>query len=87
MCSGMRSPANALTSIASIQVPGNTLARLRPTTFFQKGLAQLFGTFDLFDLIPPGTLGGNNWRWRLLPGEFNDALIEKIAAMTTIYGR
>ena len=24
-----------------------------PTTFFQKGLAQLFGTFDLFDLLPP----------------------------------
>lgn len=35
----------------------------------------------------PGTLGGNNWRWRLLPGEFTDELIEKIAAMTTIYGR
>ena len=35
----------------------------------------------------PGTLGGNNWRWRLLSGEFTDALIEKIAAMTTIYGR
>lgn len=30
-----------------------------PTTFFQKGLAQLFGTFDLFDLIPVGTLGKN----------------------------
>ncbi|HWP21500.1 MAG TPA: 4-alpha-glucanotransferase [Candidatus Cryosericum sp.] len=35
----------------------------------------------------PGTLGGNNWRWRLLPGEFTDALIERIAAMTTLYGR
>lgn len=30
-----------------------------PATFFQKGLAQLFGTFDLFDLIPSGTLGKN----------------------------
>lgn len=30
-----------------------------PSTFFQKGLAQLFGTFDLLDLIPGGTLGGN----------------------------
>lgn len=30
-----------------------------PTTFFQQGLAQLFGTFDLFDLIPAGTLGKN----------------------------
>ncbi|MEN6417858.1 MAG: 4-alpha-glucanotransferase, partial [Clostridiaceae bacterium] len=35
----------------------------------------------------PGTLGGNNWRWRLLPGEFTEELIEKIAAMTTLYGR
>ena len=30
-----------------------------PKTFFQKGLAQLFGTFDLFDLLPPGALGKN----------------------------
>jgi hypothetical protein len=30
-----------------------------PTTFFQKGMAQLFGTFDLFDLLPSGTLGKN----------------------------
>ncbi|HWQ07378.1 MAG TPA: 4-alpha-glucanotransferase [Feifaniaceae bacterium] len=35
----------------------------------------------------PGTLGGNNWRWRLLAGEFTDELIEKIAAMTAMYGR
>ncbi len=28
-----------------------------PKTFFQKGLAQLFGTFDLFDLLKGGTLG------------------------------
>jgi hypothetical protein len=30
-----------------------------PASFFQKGLAQLFGTFDLTDLLPPGTLGAN----------------------------
>ena len=30
-----------------------------PATFFKKGLAQLFGTFDLVDLIPGGTLGKN----------------------------
>lgn len=35
----------------------------------------------------PGTLGGNNWKWRLLPGEISDALIEKISAMTKMYGR
>jgi 4-alpha-glucanotransferase len=35
----------------------------------------------------PGTLGGNNWKWRLLPGEITDELIEKINAMTKMYGR
>ena len=35
----------------------------------------------------PGTLGGNNWKWRLLPGEITDELIEKINAMTRMYGR
>ena len=35
----------------------------------------------------PGTLGGNNWKWRLLPNEISDDLIEKIAAMTKMYGR
>jgi len=35
----------------------------------------------------PGTLGGNNWKWRLLPGEVTDELIEKISAMTKMYGR
>jgi 4-alpha-glucanotransferase len=33
------------------------------------------------------TLGGNNWKWRLLPGEITDELIDKIAAMTKMYGR
>lgn len=35
----------------------------------------------------PGTLGGNNWKWRLLPGDVTDALIEKISCMTKMYGR
>lgn len=35
----------------------------------------------------PGTLGGSNWLWRLLPGELSDALIEKIRDMTVLYGR
>lgn len=34
----------------------------------------------------PGTSAGN-WQWRLLPGEVDAALAEKIAAMTKMYGR
>ena len=34
----------------------------------------------------PGTVG-NNWRWRLLPGEYTDELAGKIAAYTRMYGR
>jgi hypothetical protein len=30
-----------------------------PATFFQKGLAQLFGSFDLVDLLPASTMGKN----------------------------
>lgn len=30
-----------------------------PSTFFQKGLARLFGSFDLVDLLPQATLGTN----------------------------
>ncbi|MSR56220.1 MAG: hypothetical protein EXS05_00915 [Planctomycetaceae bacterium] len=30
-----------------------------PSAFFGKGLARLFGTFDLADLLPPATLGQN----------------------------
>jgi len=35
----------------------------------------------------PGTLGGNNWKWRLLPGEITGELIEKISIITKMYGR
>jgi len=34
----------------------------------------------------PGTESGN-WKWRLLPGEFTDALVEKIGRCTTLYAR
>ena len=34
----------------------------------------------------PGTAGGN-WRWRMLPGEMDEALVEKIARCTRLYGR
>ncbi len=34
----------------------------------------------------PGTTQGN-WRWRLLPGEIDEALVEKIARCTRLYGR
>jgi len=30
-----------------------------PATFFQKGMAQLFGSFDLIDLLPAGAMGKN----------------------------
>ncbi len=35
----------------------------------------------------PGTLGGSNWRWRLLPGEFSVELADRIGEMTRMYGR
>ncbi len=34
----------------------------------------------------PSTLG-QNWRWRLLPGEITDGLLEKIARTVRVYGR
>ena len=34
----------------------------------------------------PGTTGGN-WRWRLLPGEVDEKLVEKLARCTRLYGR
>lgn len=34
----------------------------------------------------PSTVG-NNWRWRLLPGQLDDELAEKIRRMTKLYGR
>jgi 4-alpha-glucanotransferase len=35
----------------------------------------------------PSTTGGNNWRWRMLPGACNSALARKIGGLTRIYGR
>jgi 4-alpha-glucanotransferase len=35
----------------------------------------------------PSTLGGNNWRWRMLPDAASDALAEKIRRLTKLYGR
>ena len=34
----------------------------------------------------PGTLGGN-WEWRMLPGEADEELAERIAGLTKMYGR
>ena len=34
----------------------------------------------------PGILGGN-WQWRMLPGQFTDALAAKMARLARIYGR
>lgn len=35
----------------------------------------------------PSTLGGINWRWRLVPGQLTDELADEIADMTVTYGR
>ncbi|HRX57435.1 MAG TPA: 4-alpha-glucanotransferase [Eubacteriales bacterium] len=40
-----------------------------------------------FRMNTPGTLGGGNWRWRLLPGEFTDDLADRVGGLTRIYGR
>jgi 4-alpha-glucanotransferase len=40
-----------------------------------------------FRMNTPGTLGGGNWRWRLLPGEFGVGLADRIADLTRMYGR
>lgn len=34
----------------------------------------------------PGVLGGN-WQWRLLPGQASPELVQRLAAMTHLYGR
>ncbi|MGI6117323.1 MAG: 4-alpha-glucanotransferase [Bilifractor sp.] len=35
----------------------------------------------------PSTLGGHNWCWRMLPGQFNGELAGKIRALTELYSR
>lgn len=35
----------------------------------------------------PGTLGGTNWQWRLLPGQLDDALADRMHEYARIYGR
>ncbi len=35
----------------------------------------------------PGTLGGTNWQWRLLPGQLDDALADRMREYARIYGR
>jgi 4-alpha-glucanotransferase len=35
----------------------------------------------------PATLGGDNWRWRMLPGAASPELAEKILRLTRIMGR
>jgi hypothetical protein len=41
------------------KVQDAVLDKFDPASFFQKGLAQLFGSFDLVDLLPASTLGTN----------------------------
>jgi 4-alpha-glucanotransferase len=35
----------------------------------------------------PSTLGGNNWRWRMLPNAASPALAKKIRRLTAVFGR
>lgn len=35
----------------------------------------------------PSTLGGRNWRWRLLPGQVDKTLAEKMNRLCYVYGR
>ena len=35
----------------------------------------------------PSTSGAPNWRWRMRPGAFTADLVERLAELTTIYGR
>ena len=35
----------------------------------------------------PSTLGGNNWRWRMLPGAATPALAAKLRTLCETYGR
>ncbi len=35
----------------------------------------------------PSTIGGLNWRWRMLPGQFNDKLADKLRGLNIVSGR
>ncbi len=35
----------------------------------------------------PGTVGGNNWRYRMRPGDLSDTLLKRIRMMNSEYGR
>ena len=35
----------------------------------------------------PGTVGGNNWRYRMMPGDLSSALLKRIQMMNQEYGR
>ncbi|MEG0852323.1 MAG: 4-alpha-glucanotransferase [Angelakisella sp.] len=49
-------------------------------------LQDLMGLDNHARINTPSTLG-QNWRWRLLPGQLSNALAEKINAATKLYGR
>ena len=55
---GISTLSRALGPLAG-KVADAVLDQFDPATFFKKGLAQLFGTFDLVDLLPVATLGKN----------------------------
>ena len=35
----------------------------------------------------PGTVGGTNWRYRMMPGDLSPALLKRMQMMNQEYGR
>ncbi len=56
------------------------------SSLFIAQLQDYLETKDGSRINMPGTLG-NNWKWRLLPGQAGSADAKRIARMTAIYGR
>jgi 4-alpha-glucanotransferase len=54
---------------------------------FVAEMQDYFGLDSTARMNIPGTIGGRNWRWRMLPGEAGGELADRIAAMTRLYGR
>ncbi len=49
-------------------------------------LQDYFGLSNKARINTPSTVG-MNWKWRLLPGQLSDEMVEKIAKTTRLYGR
>ena len=61
------------------------LASVANTTIIP--MQDYLGLDDRARMNTPSTLGGNNWRWRMVQGAASPELAEKIRSLTGIYGR